>query len=69
MTNGGHPLFGGWFEREVDIMENAKSLDGLATFEGEAKEASDLIVQRCQNGVLFLFSFSSLVCQARLFVE
>ena len=68
MTNGGHP-FGGWFEREVDIMENAKSLDGLATFGEEAKEASDLIVQRCQNGVLLLFSFSSLVCQAQLFVE
>ena len=54
MTNGGHP-FGDRFEREVNIMENVKSLDGLATFGEEVTEASDLIVQRCQNGVVFFF--------------
>ncbi|KIJ96871.1 hypothetical protein K443DRAFT_106542 [Laccaria amethystina LaAM-08-1] len=44
LTNGGHP-YGDRFEREVNIMKNAKNLDGLATFGEEGTEASDLITQ------------------------
>jgi serine/threonine-protein kinase/endoribonuclease IRE1 len=42
MTNGGHP-FGERFEREMNILKNAKSLAGLERFGEEGAEASDLI--------------------------
>ncbi|KZT64332.1 hypothetical protein DAEQUDRAFT_718191 [Daedalea quercina L-15889] len=42
LTNGGHP-FGDRFEREVNILKNAKSLEGLQCFGEEGSEAADLI--------------------------
>ncbi|KAH0831148.1 hypothetical protein J3R83DRAFT_13720 [Lanmaoa asiatica] len=42
LTNGSHP-FGGKFEREVNIIKNVKSLDGLERFGEEGSEAVDLI--------------------------
>ena len=42
LTNGGHP-FGDRFEREANIMKNAKSLDGLQCFGEEGAEGVDLI--------------------------
>lgn len=42
LTNGLHP-FGDRFEREVNILKNAKSLDGLKQFGEEGSEAVDLI--------------------------
>ncbi|KAI0922527.1 hypothetical protein AcV5_009475 [Taiwanofungus camphoratus] len=42
LTNGGHP-FGDRFEREVNILKNAKSLDGLERFGEEGSEGADLI--------------------------
>lgn len=42
LTNGSHP-FGGRFEREVNIIKNIKSLDGLERFGEEGSEAVDLI--------------------------
>jgi serine/threonine-protein kinase/endoribonuclease IRE1 len=44
LTNGGHP-FGDRFEREVNILKNAKSLEGLERFGEEGEEAVDLIGQ------------------------
>ncbi|KAJ2922587.1 hypothetical protein H1R20_g14493, partial [Candolleomyces eurysporus] len=44
LTNGGHP-FGDRFEREVNILKNAKSLDLLDRFGEEGTEACDLIEQ------------------------
>ena len=44
LTNGGHP-FGDRFEREVNILKNARSLDGLERFGEEGEEAVDLIGQ------------------------
>ena len=42
LTNGGHP-FGDRFEREVNILKNAKNLEGLERFGEEGEEAVDLI--------------------------
>ena len=42
LTNGGHP-FGERFEREVNIMRNQKSLEGLEGFGEEGLEAVELI--------------------------
>lgn len=42
LTNGGHP-FGDRFEREVNIMRDQKSLQGLEGFGEEGLEAVDLI--------------------------
>ncbi|KDQ56896.1 hypothetical protein JAAARDRAFT_59114 [Jaapia argillacea MUCL 33604] len=42
LTNGGHP-FGDRFEREVNIIKDIKSLDGLERFGEEGSEAVDLI--------------------------
>jgi serine/threonine-protein kinase/endoribonuclease IRE1 len=42
LTNGLHP-FGDRFEREVNILKNAKSLDSLEQFGEEGLEAVDLI--------------------------
>lgn len=42
LTNGSHP-FGDRFEREVNILRNEKSLDGLSRFGEEGSEATDLI--------------------------
>ncbi|KAJ6591077.1 hypothetical protein DFH09DRAFT_192933 [Mycena vulgaris] len=42
LTNGGHP-FGDRFEREANIMKDAKNLDGLERFGEEGQEAVDLI--------------------------
>ena len=42
LTNGGHP-FGERFEREVNIMRDQKSLEGLEGFGEEGLEAVDLI--------------------------
>ncbi|KAF8653391.1 hypothetical protein AX16_003963 [Volvariella volvacea WC 439] len=42
LTNGGHP-FGDRYEREVNIMKNAKNLEGLERFGEEGAEAVDLI--------------------------
>ena len=42
LTNGGHP-YGDRFEREVNILKNAKSLDMLERFGEEGTEACDLI--------------------------
>ncbi|KAG2159369.1 uncharacterized protein EDB93DRAFT_1245174 [Suillus bovinus] len=42
LTNGLHP-FGDRFEREVNILKNTKSLDGLKQFGEEGSEAVDLI--------------------------
>lgn len=42
LTNGLHP-FGDRFEREVNILKNTKSLDGLNQFGEEGLEAVDLI--------------------------
>ncbi|OJA17607.1 hypothetical protein AZE42_01208 [Rhizopogon vesiculosus] len=44
LTNGLHP-FGDRFEREVNILKNTKSLDGLAQFGEEGSEAVDLIAK------------------------
>lgn len=44
LTNGGHP-FGDRFEREVNILKNAKNLEGLERFGEEGSEAVDLIEQ------------------------
>lgn len=44
LTNGGHP-FGERYEREMNIMKNVKSLDGLETFGEEGSEAVDLITR------------------------
>ncbi|KAI0795764.1 hypothetical protein C8Q75DRAFT_747312 [Abortiporus biennis] len=44
LSNGGHP-FGDRFEREVNILKDAKSLDGLERFGEEGSEATDLITQ------------------------
>ena len=44
LTNGGHP-FGDRFEREVNILKNAKNLEGLERFGEEGEEAVDLIGQ------------------------
>ncbi|KAG1737524.1 uncharacterized protein EDB91DRAFT_1055143 [Suillus paluster] len=44
LTNGLHP-FGDRFEREVNILKNAKSLDGLQQFGEEGSEAVDLITK------------------------
>ena len=63
LTNGGHP-YGDRFEREVNIMKNAKNLDGLATFGEEGTEASDLITQMLdpeasERCVVFSFLWSA----------
>ncbi|KAJ8486815.1 hypothetical protein ONZ45_g14539 [Pleurotus djamor] len=42
LTSGAHP-FGDRFEREINIMKNAKFLDGLERFGEEGAEAVDLI--------------------------
>lgn len=42
LTNGGHP-FGDRFEREVNILKDAKHLEGLERFGEEGAEAADLI--------------------------
>lgn len=42
LTNGAHP-FGDRFEREVNILKNAKNLDALERFGEEGSEATDLI--------------------------
>ncbi|RDB19766.1 Serine/threonine-protein kinase ppk4 [Hypsizygus marmoreus] len=42
LTNGNHP-FGDRFEREVNILKNAKNLEGLERFGEEGAEAVDLI--------------------------
>ena len=42
LTNGGHP-FGDRFEREVNILRNARSLEGLEQFGEEGSDAVDLI--------------------------
>jgi serine/threonine-protein kinase/endoribonuclease IRE1 len=42
LTNGLHP-FGDRFEREVNILKNAKCLDGLERFGEEGSDAVDLI--------------------------
>ena len=42
LTNGCHP-FGDRFEREVNILKDAKTLDGLQRFGEEGSEATDLI--------------------------
>ncbi|KAJ7638294.1 hypothetical protein FB45DRAFT_902455 [Roridomyces roridus] len=42
LTNGGHP-FGDRFEREANIIKDAKSLQGLERFGEEGEEAMDLI--------------------------
>ncbi|KZT08189.1 uncharacterized protein LAESUDRAFT_757871 [Laetiporus sulphureus 93-53] len=42
LTNGEHP-FGDRFEREVNILKNAKNLDGLERFGEEGSEGADLI--------------------------
>ncbi|TFK31956.1 hypothetical protein BDQ12DRAFT_744289 [Crucibulum laeve] len=45
MTSGGHP-FGDRFEREVNILKNAKNLEALELYEQEeGTEAADLITQ------------------------
>ncbi|KAG2126579.1 hypothetical protein DEU56DRAFT_915970 [Suillus clintonianus] len=44
LTNGLHP-FGDRFEREVNILKNTKSLDGLKQFGEEGSEAVDLITK------------------------
>lgn len=44
LTNGLHP-FGDRFEREVNILKNTKSLDGLEQFGEEGSEAVDLITK------------------------
>lgn len=44
LTNGGHP-FGDKYEREVNILKNAKNLGGLERFGEEGSEAVDLITQ------------------------
>lgn len=43
LSNGSHP-FGDRFEREVNILKNAKCLDGLEKFGEEGSEAADLII-------------------------
>ncbi|KAH9947794.1 hypothetical protein B0H21DRAFT_311206 [Amylocystis lapponica] len=42
LTNGSHP-FGDRFEREGNILKNAKTLDGLERFGEEGSEGTDLI--------------------------
>jgi len=42
LTSGGHP-FGDRFEREVNILKNVKSLDGLERFGEEGSDAAELI--------------------------
>ncbi|KAF9806751.1 hypothetical protein IEO21_08560 [Rhodonia placenta] len=42
LTNGSHP-FGDRYEREVNILKNAKCLDGLEHFGEEGSEGADLI--------------------------
>jgi len=70
LTNGGHP-YGDRFEREVNIMKNAKNLDGLATFGEEGTEANDLITQMLDPEAserCVVFSFLSLFW-AQLFID
>ena len=42
LTNGGHP-FGDRYEREINILKDAKHLEGLERFGEEGSEAVDLI--------------------------
>jgi serine/threonine-protein kinase/endoribonuclease IRE1 len=44
LTNGGHP-FGDRYERDVNILKNAKCLDGLERFGEEGSEAVDMITK------------------------
>ncbi|KAI0682674.1 ribonuclease 2-5A-domain-containing protein [Cytidiella melzeri] len=44
LTNGGHP-FGDRYERDVNILKNAKCLDGLERFGEEGSDAVDLITK------------------------
>ncbi|KAK2460776.1 hypothetical protein APHAL10511_007246 [Amanita phalloides] len=44
LTNGGHP-FGDKYEREVNILKNAKNLGGLERFGEEGSDAVDLMTQ------------------------
>ncbi|CCM06570.1 uncharacterized protein FIBRA_08847 [Fibroporia radiculosa] len=44
LTSGGHP-FGDRFEREINILKNAKSLEGLQHFGEEGSEGTDLITR------------------------
>lgn len=42
LTNGGHP-YGDRFEREINILKDVKSLDGLERFGEEGSDAAELI--------------------------
>jgi serine/threonine-protein kinase/endoribonuclease IRE1 len=44
LTNGGHP-YGDRYEREVNIMKDAKDLSGVERFGEEGTEAKDLITR------------------------
>lgn len=65
LTNGLHP-FGDRFEREVNILKNAKSLDSLKQFGEEGSEAVDLITnmldpEACNRYVTCTCSISGFV--------
>ena len=44
LTNGGHP-YGDRFEREINILKDAKDLSGVERFGEEGTEAKDLIMR------------------------
>lgn len=58
LTNGGHP-YGDRFEREVNILKDAKDLSGVERFGEEGTEAKDLIMRMLEpdptQRLVFLF--------------
>lgn len=64
LTNGGHP-FGERYEREINILKNAKCLDGLERFGEEGSDAVDLIRKMLSPEPYGRFVYSS---QPALFV-
>lgn len=73
LTNGAHP-FGDRFEREVNILKNAKSLEGLERFGEEGAEAVELIGtmldpearERCVLVLLYLVAADTCLCVGRI---
>lgn len=57
LTNGGHP-FGDRYEREINILKNAKRLDGLERFGEEGSEAVDLIAKMLSPEAQDRYEFS-----------
>lgn len=58
LTSGGHP-YGDRFERDVNIIKDAKSLEGLESFGEEGLEAIDLITKMLDSDATKRFARSS----------